>query len=341
MKKPTIHDIARELNITFSTVARALRNHPGISEATKAAVRQMAEKLNYRQNKLASSLRSGNTYIIGVIVPSLHVSFFSSVVHGIEKVMNENGYSILLYQSNELLQQEIRGIDTFLQSHVDGIISSVTLETEAYSHYEEIKNRNIPLIFFDRAIAALETPAVTIDDYQGGFIATEHLIQQGYRRIVHITAEQSLPIFKERLRGYQDALQRYGIPVQEELILQGQFSLEYGRACVQQLREQGIAFDAVFALEDYTAMGVIQQLLAYGVKIPEETGVIGFANEAFGALVQPGLSTIDQQTVKMGQEAARLFLKQIRDKQGTEGRPPEQIVLAPGLIVRGSSRRMG
>ncbi|HEU4553176.1 MAG TPA: LacI family DNA-binding transcriptional regulator [Chitinophaga sp.] len=338
MKKTTIHDIARELNITFSTVARALRNNPAISEATRAAVHRTAEKLNYRQNKLASSLRSGNTHVIGVIVPSLHVSFFSSVVHGIEKVMNENGYSILLYQSNEMVQQEIKGIDTFLQSRVDGIISSVTLETTQYAHYEDIKKRNIPLIFFDRTLAALDTPSVTIDDYQGGFMATEHLVQQGYRRIVHITAAQDIPIFKERLRGYKDALHRYQIPVREELILQGQFSIEYGRSCIKQLREQGIAFDAVFALEDYTAMGVIQQLQAYNIKIPREAGVIGFANEAFGALVHPGLSTVDQQTVKMGQEAARLFLKTIQDKQAA-GRPAEKIVLKPILIVRESSRR--
>lgn len=339
MKRTTIHDIARELNITFSTVARALRDHPAISEATKAAVRKTAEKLNYHQNKLASSLRSGNTHIIGVIVPSLDVSFFSSVVHGIEKVMNENGYSILLYQSNELLRQEKRGIDTFLQSRVDGIICSVSLETDRYEHYEEIKRRNIPLIFFDRDVAALETPAVTINDYKGGFIATEHLIQQGYERIVHITAAQGLPIFKERLRGYKDALKRYKIPVRRELILKGEFSLEFGRSCISMLREKNIPFDAVFALEDYTAMGVIQQLQEYKVKVPKETGVIGFANESFGALVSPGLSTIDQQTVKMGQEAARLFLKMIRHKQEEEEMPADKLVLDPVLIIRGSSAR--
>jgi len=339
MKRITIHDIARELNITFSTVARALRDHPAISEATKAAVRKTAEKLNYHQNKLASSLRSGNTHIIGVIVPSLDVSFFSSVVHGIEKVMNENGYSILLYQSNELQQQEKKGIDTFLQSRVDGIICSVSLETDQYGHYEEIKKRNIPLIFFDRDVAALETPAVTINDYKGGFIATEHLIQQGYERIVHITATRGLPIFKERLRGYKDALKRYKIPVRKELILQGEFSLEFGRSCIRMLREKDIPFDAVFALEDYTAMGVIQQLQEYKVKVPKETGVIGFANESFGALVSPGLSTIDQQTVKMGQEAARLFLKMIRHKQEEEQMPADKLVLDPVLIVRGSSAR--
>jgi len=339
MKRTTIHDIARELNITFSTVARALRDHPAISEATKAAVRKMAEKLNYQQNKLASSLRSGNTHIIGVIVPSLDVSFFSSVVHGIEKVMNENGYSILLYQSNELQQQEKKGIDTFLQSRVDGIICSVSLETDQYGHYEEIKKRNIPLIFFDRDVAALETPSVTINDYKGGFIATEHLIQQGYERIVHITAARGLPIFKERLRGYKDALKRYKIPVRKELILQGEFSLEFGRSCIRMLREKDIPFDAVFALEDYTAMGVIQQLQEYKVKVPRETGVIGFANESFGALVSPALSTIDQQTVKMGQEAARLFLKMIRHKQEEEQMPADKLVLDPVLIVRGSSAR--
>lgn len=339
MKKTTIHDIARELNITFSTVARALRDHPAISETTKAAVRKTAEKLNYRQNKVASSLRSGRTNIIGVIVPSLHVSFFSSVVHGIEKIMNENGYSILLYQSNESVNQEIKGIETFLLSRVDGIISSITLETEAYEHYDEIKKRSIPLVFFDRAIEALDLPSVTINDYKGGFIATEHLIKQGYKRIVHITAEQNIQIFKERLRGYVDALKTYHIPLRKELIIQGRFSLEFGKSCIHRLREQDIAFDAVFALEDFTAMGVMQQLQQYKIKIPKEVGVIGFANESFGALVRPGLSTIDQQTVKMGQEAAKVFLKMIKHKRHSEHALPEKMVLEPILIIRESSDR--
>lgn len=339
MKKITILDIAKELNVTFSTVARALNDHPAISDATKKAVRETAERLNYRQNKIASSLRSGRSNVIGVIVPSLRVTFFSSVVSGIEQVMNANGYNILLYQSNELSSQENKGIETFLQSRVDGIIASITTQTTDYSSYREIVAKKIPLFFFDRMIDSLNAPSVTIDDYKGGFIATEHLIRQGYSRILHITADRDISIFKERLRGYVDALQYYNLPVDEELIVKGNFSLEFGKAVIREARLKELPFDAVFALEDYTAMGVLQQLLESGVKIPDEVGVIGFANEAFGSLVTPALSTIDQQTILMGKEVAKLFLQTKSKEAAPPAEMPEKIVLDPLLIIRASSKR--
>ena len=336
LKKITILDIAKELNITFSTVARALNDHPAISVATKKAVRETATRLNYRQNKLASSLRSGRSNIIGVIVPNLHVSFFSSVVSGIEKVMNENGYNILLYQSNESQKHEADGIGTFLKSRVDGIISSVTTETHN-EVYQEIKNRNIPLMFFDRELPELGVSSVIIDDYAGGFIATEHLIKQGYQRILHITAEKDILIFRERLRGYIHALKHYNLEVDEALIVKGDFSLQFGKDAVRETQTNGLIYDAIFALEDYTAMGAMQALKELGIKIPEEVGVIGFANEEFGSLVSPALSTMDQQTGKMGEETARIFLNQL--KNDGEKYLPEKVVLEPILVERESTRK--
>ncbi|WP_262246615.1 LacI family DNA-binding transcriptional regulator [Parapedobacter soli] len=338
MKKVTILDIAKELNITFSTVARALNDHPAISVATKKAVRETADRLGYRPNKVASSLRSGKTKIIGVLVPRLDVSFFSSVVHGIEGVMNENGYTILLYQSQESIKQENRGIDTFLRSRVDGIIASISLETEDDGGFMEIKERNIPLAFFDRVPLGLDVPSVTIDDYKGGFMATEHLIQAGYRRIVHINQYRNINIFNERLRGYLDALKQHGLPIDERLIIKGDFSLEFGRSCVRGLLEQGVDFDAVFTLEDFTAMGVVQELKAAGKRIPDEVGVAGFANEAFTSLVSPTISTVDQRTVEMGEAVAHLFLKLLK-KGDYYKHKPEKIVLEPKLLVRESSAR--
>ncbi|ALI97737.1 LacI family DNA-binding transcriptional regulator [Rufibacter tibetensis] len=336
-KKTTIHDIARELDVTFSTVARALNDHPAISAATKVAVLETAKRLNYQQNKLASSLRSGRTNVIGIIVPSLDTSFFSSVVHGIERVMNENGYSMLLYQTGESLSQEKKGIETFLQSRVDAIISSVSGEVEVREFYEQISKRQVPLLFFDRAINDLPVPSVTINDYQAGFVATEHLISQGYKSIAHFTSDQNLTIFKERYRGYHDALQKYNLPLQENMIFKGKLSLDFGKASVQQLLDQQVPFDAVFAAEDYTAMGALQVLLEKGVKVPEEIGIMGFANEAFGAFVTPSLSTVDQQTIRMGEETAHLLLKLIGTKD-YYGATPERLVLDPILLPRGSSQ---
>ena len=339
MKRVTILDIAKELDVTFSTVARALNDHPAISVATKKAVRETADRLGYRPNKVASSLRSGKTKIIGVLVPRLDVSFFSSVVHGIESVMNENGYTVLLYQSQESIKQESRGIDTFLRSRVDGIIASISLETEDNGEFMEIRDRNIPLAFFDRVPSGLNVPSVTIDDYRGGFMATEHLIRKGYRRIVHINQYRNINIFNERLRGYLDALEQYGVPVDERLIIKGDFSLEFGRQCVRELLSEGVAFDAVFTLEDFTDLGVMQELQAAGKRIPEEVGVVGFANEAFTSLVSPPISTVDQCTVAMGEEVARLFLKLLK-KGDYYQHKPEKIVLEPELLIRKSSDRL-
>lgn len=338
MKRITILDIAKELNITFSTVARALNDHPAISAVTKKAVRETADRLGYRPNRVASSLRSGKTKIIGVLVPRLDVSFFSSVVHGIEGVMNENGYTILLYQSQESIKQENRGIDTFLRSRVDGIIASISLETENNGGFVEIKDRNIPLAFFDRVPLGLDVPSVTIDDYRGGFMATEHLINAGYRRIVHINQYRNINIFNERLRGYLDALKQYQLPVDESLIIKGDFSLGFGQRCVRELLEKNVEFDAIFTLEDFTAMGVVQELKAAGKRIPGEVGVVGFANEAFTSLVSPAISTVDQRTVEMGEEVARLFLKLLK-KGDYYKHKPEKIVLEPKLLVRRSSDR--
>lgn len=338
MKKITILDIAKELGITFSTVARALNDHPAISVSTKKAVRETAERLGYQPNKVASSLRSGKTQIIGVLVPRLDVSFFSSVVHGIESIMNERGYTLLLYQSQESAQRERKGIETFLRSRVDGIIASISLETETGDDFAEIKKRNTPLAFFDRVLQQLEVPTVTTDDYRGGFMATEHLIQAGYRRIVHINQYSNINIFNERLRGYLDALKQYDLPIDERLLIKGDFSLEFGRQCVRDLLAGGVEFDAVFTLEDFTAMGVVQELKSAGVRIPEDVGVVGFANEAFTNLVSPTISTVDQRTVEMGEEVARLFLG-LLEKGDYYNHKPIQIVLQPKLLIRESSNR--
>ncbi|MXV49475.1 substrate-binding domain-containing protein [Pedobacter sp. HMF7647] len=335
-RKVTIHDIARELNTTVSTVSRALNDHPAISTNTKTLVRDMAKKLNYSQNRLASSLRSGKTYNIGILIPSAELHFFGSVVHGIEKVLNENGYNILLYQSGEQYNQEVKGVQTFLQSQVDGIIASIAFETKNFDHFLEIKKQNKPLVFFDRSNSELKVPSVTIDDYKGGYIATEHLIKQGYRRIAHISAKQRIKIFEDRLRGYKDALKAYGIAVNEDLIAYGDVSLESGKECTALLLSKKP--DAIFAVEDFTALGALQKLKESGVDVPGKIGIIGFANESFSQYVTPSLSTIEQQTIKMGEEAARLFLE-LADKEKRYASAPNTIVLDPILLARESSRR--
>ena len=195
--KATIADIAKELNTTPATVSRALNNHPRISEETKRSVQQAASRLNYKRNKVASSLRSGKTHLIGVIIPSAEINFFGSVVHGIESVANLHGYNVLLYQSNESRESEEKGLESFLSARVDGILISIAKDTMDYSHLQQIKSRGVPIVFFDRANDDLGIDSVVIDDYKGAFLATQHLITQGYGRIAHIAGPQHLKNFYE------------------------------------------------------------------------------------------------------------------------------------------------
>jgi LacI family transcriptional regulator len=336
--KTTIHDIAKELQVTPSTVSRALNNHHSISEATKKAVTKTAQKLNYSHNRIASSLRLGRTKILGVIVPSAEINFFGSVVHGIEKVAKEKGYSILIFQSNEQEDFEKQGVDTFLRSRVDGVLASIAKETTHLSHFFEIKNRRVPLVLFDRANDDLGVPSVVVDDFAGAFKATQHLIEQGCKRIAHIGGQQHIPIFKQRLKGYTAALKKAGLPCDKQLVVYGDVSIEAGRKCMNGLLQLPNPPDGVFAVEDFTALGALQAMKEAGIKVPEDVAIIGFANEAFGAYITPSLSTVDQQTIRMGEEAAHIFFDHTGQKDFYKTAPAKK-VLEPVLVYRGSSTR--
>ncbi|MFL5808547.1 MAG: LacI family DNA-binding transcriptional regulator [Flavisolibacter sp.] len=336
--KATIGDIARELNVTPSTVSRALNGHAAISDATKLAVTRTAKKLKYSPNRIASSLRLGKTRIVGVIIPSAEINFFGSVVHGIEKIASENDYNVLLYQSNEQVGFEKKGVETFLRARVDGVLASLSKETTDFSHYKEIKSRGVPLIFFDRVNEDIGVPSVVVDDYLGAFKATQHLIDQGCRHIAHIAGQQHVAIFRQRLRGYTDALKKNGLPVDKTIIKNGNVTIESGMACMRELLAQPLVPDGVCAVEDFTALGAVQALKAAHKKIPEDVAVIGFANESFGQYITPSLSTVDQQTIKMGEAAARLFFSQC-DKKSFYKTIPMKTILEPVLIYRESSLR--
>jgi LacI family transcriptional regulator len=338
LERITIADIAKELNVTAATVSRALNNHPGISNETKQKVTEVAGRLNYRANKIASSLRSGKSHAIGVLIPSAEINFFGSVIHGIEYMANRHGYNVLIYQTNESRDYEVKGIETFLSARVDGILISIAKETSDYSHLTEIKKRGIPIVFFDRAVDDLGISSVVVNDYQGGFSATEHLIKQGYKRIAHISGPQHIKIFNDRLKGYMGALQANKIKVDFDLIYSGNVTIEAGKMAIKYFLETEKKTDAVFAVEDFTALGALKELKDSGIKIPEEFGVVGFANELFGEHITPSLTTIDQQTVTMGKESFKLLLDMIAHK-GNKENMPQKIILDTIPIFRKSSLR--
>jgi LacI family transcriptional regulator len=336
--KATITDIARALNVTPSTVSRALNDHTAISSSTKEAVHKIAKSLNYHPNRVASSLRLGKSKIIGVIIPSAEMNFFGSVVHGIEKIASDNDYNVLIYQSNELEAIEQKGVRTFLRSRVDGVLASISKETRNLAHFEELKQQGVPLVLFDRVNEDLNVPAVSIDDFKGAYEATEHLIQQGCSRIAHIAGPQHVSIFRQRLDGYKEALRANGFSIDEELIVAGALTIETGYSCMSQLAGLKNKPDGVFAAEDFSALGAMKALKEAGIRIPDEAAVIGFANEVFGEHITPSLSTIDQQTIRMGEEAAKLYFELSKDNTFYK-KPPKKIVLNPVLHARHSSLR--
>ncbi|WP_281636177.1 LacI family DNA-binding transcriptional regulator [Flavobacterium marginilacus] len=335
--KITINDIAKELGIAPATVSRALSNHPEISASTKKKVKAAAERLDYRPNKIASSLRSGKTKIIGVLIPTAEHLFFGSVIHGISNLASQHGYDVLIYQSNENEEFEKKGIDTFIGARVDGILVSISKNTTDFSHFESVKKKNIPIAFFDRTNDDLEISSVCTDDYMGAFMATESLIKSGYQRIAHISGPQQIKAFTERIRGYKAALNEYNINFDQNLIYSGDISIEAGRKGVQYFLELEKKPDAVFATEDFTALGALKELKEREINVPNQFGVMGFCNDLFSEHITPSLSTVDQKTVQMGEEAFNLIYELI-SKKG-EKINLQRRILTPALILRQSSNK--
>ncbi|RYY39136.1 MAG: LacI family transcriptional regulator [Chitinophagaceae bacterium] len=272
------------------------------------------------------------------MIPSAEINFFGSVIHGIEKVATEQGYNVLIYQSNESEEWERRGVDTFLRSQVDGVLASIAKQTTDTAHWEALQKQGVPIVLFDRVNALLPVPSVSIDDRLGAYRATRHLAEQGYRHIAFIGGQPHVPIWQQRLQGYHDALADCGLKAAAAWVKHGDVSIESGAACMEALLQQKKKPDAVCCVEDFTALGALQVLRANGISVPHEVGLVGFANETFGAHITPSLTSIDQQTIRMGEEAARLFFE-LSANDRFYGADVRRLVLEPKLIIRESSQR--
>lgn len=337
-KKITIWDIANKLNITASTVSRALSDSPRISAETKKAVLKMAKHLNYEPNQIASALRSGKSKLIGVIIPSADRAFFSSVVRGIEEIANTLEYRVIICQSYDDPNKEIETIGALISARVDGIFASTGKKTVNFGHYQKIIDKGIPLILFDRGSLDLKVSQVVIDDYQGAYNAVKHLIDQGCNRIAHFTTIIKISIYKDRLRGYLDALRDAGIPVLDELIIESDLQLEDGRNSMELLLKLNERPDAVFSSSDFGAMGAMQVLKENNIKIPDQVALVGFSNEPFTSYTDPPLSSVDQMSLTMGKITAEAFFDEL--KTGKANFIPQKTVLSPQLIIRGSSKKI-
>ncbi len=335
-KEITIHDLARELNISASTVSRALNNNPKISPKTRKKIQDLATKLGYRPNTVASNLRTQKTYTIGIIVPLINRHFFSSVISGIEDYASEAGYNVVIAQSRDTFLKEEAISQSFYNSRVDGVIISIAMETNKTDHLEVFTNKNIPLVFFDRAVENINAHKITVDDYACGYNATKHLIEQGYKNIGHIGGPINLHTYKNRLLGFKDALTDSGLEVHENLIIHNRLTKEDGRKAFSQLLQENPQPDAFFCGNDTSALSAIIFCKEKGIKVPEEIGIVGFSNEPFSELVTPPITTIKQPGIEMGQTACKLLIEQIENKGEGEF---NNLVLPAELIVRESSLR--
>lgn len=334
-ERATIHDIAKKLNITASTVSRALKDHPRISAETKKAVQKIAQKLNYQPNNIAAALRNGKSKILGIIVPMVDRSFFSSVIRGIEEIANGANYNVMICQTYENPEKEIATVEALLNARVDGIIASHAKNTLNFDHFLKVKERGIPLILFDRSNDELEVSNVVIDDFLGAYKATEHLIQQGCIRIAHFTNTRKISIYKERLRGYREALLNNNLAYDESLVVASDLQLEDGRYSMLQLLKLNEIPDGVFSASAYGILGALQILKENGIKVPEEVALVGFSNEPFTSFTDPSLSTVEQHSMRIGNTAAEIFLEEVSDT--VKKFIPQKIVLKPELIIRQSS----
>ena len=330
-------DLARELNVSMTTISRALSDHFSIGPAMKQKVLKLAKKYNYQPNHLASALRKGKSKLLGVVVPYIEGRFFPSVVHGIETAASKAGYNVIICQSNEDVAQERRSLDSLLSAQVAGVLVSLSRTTRDYQHFDQLRSRGVPSVYFDRVMEGDDVNAVVLDDREGGYLATRHLLAQGCRRVAHLAGPQHLNIYKNRRQGYFDALRAAGLPEDERLVIYTDMLQEQGAAGLRQLLALPNPPDAVFAAGDFSALGAMQEARRQGLRVPDDVAIAGFSNESFTLVAEPNITTVDQRCEEMGQAAVRLLLEAI-DSKGVAF-APRQVSLRPELLVRGSSLR--
>ncbi len=334
--EPTIHDIARELKISASTVSRALNDNPRISQKTKDKIKAVADSLGYRPNTLASNLRNKKSNTIGIVVPLINRHFFSSVISGVEDVAYKAGYNVVISQSNDKADKEANIVHSMFLNRVDGLIISIGMQTDSFDHLKLFRKKNIPLVFFDRAVPEIEADKIMVDDRAGGFKVTQHLIDQGYKRIAHVGGPQNLLIYQLRLKGYVEALEKNGVAYDESLVLTSTLTSEEGIVAVKKLMGQPQPPDAIFCANDTIALSAMIYLRDNGVRIPQDMGIVGFSSEPSSKVVSPPITTIVQPGFEMGQKAAELIIRQIENK---EKKTFYTIVLPTELEIRDSSNR--
>ena len=334
-KEVTIYDIAQKLELSSATVSRALKNHPAINKNTRKKIQDAAKELGYRHNTFASNLRKQQTNTIGVIVHELNSNFITSVLAGIEKVTTEAGYDLIIAHSSESFEKEAANALNLFHKRVDGLIASLAFDTEGLDHYKPFTDRSIPVIFFDRVEENSDSTKVIIDNYRCGYKATQHLIEQGCKRIVLVTANLKRNVYAQRYQGYKDALFDNDIPFNENYLLIKDLSEQCGIEAALEILKMTPRPDGAFITNDFSAAVCMQRLKELGIRIPEDIAVVGFNNDAIGKIVEPQLTTIDYPGMEIGESAAKNLINHLTEVSNI--RHTQTIVIRSHLVIRASS----
>ena len=342
MKTVTLKDIANQLNISITTVSKALKNYPDVSKKTKGKVKELAKTLNYRPNTFAVNLRTKESKTIGLIIPVIVHHFFSNVIKGIVSQAEKKGYLVIILQSNESYELEKKQIDLLISQRVDGILISLANETADFKHINEVINQGKPIVMFDKIAKIVNCSKVIIDDRKAAYMATQHLIDIGCKRIAHFRGALLPQNSIDRFLGYKKALLDNNLPYDPSLVYIcecGDMSFEEGKENAKQLLEDHNDVDGIFINTDLVAIGAMTELQQRGVRIPEDISIVGFSNWFMSSVISPSLTTINQPGFEMGKSAFKQLFKEIKALKKKKSKPSKIITLETELIKRESTKQ--
>lgn len=335
MPHASIKDIARILNLSTSTVSRALRGSYDINADTQRRVLALAEQLNYRPSNQAIGLVKRKTLTLGIVVPAIDNEFFSNAIHGMEESAYKLGYHVIINQTHDLYEREVRIVDEMIKARVDGVIISLAHGTEDFGHLKRLQELQVPMVLFDRICDVIQAHKVINDNFQGAYKATSHLIARGYQRIAHLAGPESIKLAHERLNGYYAALRDAGRPVDKQYVIRTPFYREESRKAAHALLALPQPPDAIFGVSDNVAIGALLAARDLGLEVPRQLGLVGFSNLSVSSVLTPALSTVHQPAREMGLKAAELLIQTLEDPGLIE--KPRIEIFPTTLIVRAST----
>ncbi len=338
-KKITIYDLAKRINYSPSTISRALNDDKTISKKATKLIKEAAAEMGYRRNTLAASLRNSKTNTIGIMISRINRPFIASLISGVEDHARKEGYNVIISQSDDIYENEVNNAKVLFDSRISGLIVSLAMETQDFSHFQQFVDQRVPIVFVDRVPEEFNSYKVLIDNYAAGYKATKHLIEQGCKRIAHFAGAQYRNIYKDRMNGYLDALKEHNLPIDKDLIIKFKtLSFEEGHKAAKKLLSMNPAPDGLFSSNDTAAVSAIMYAKKNGVKIPQDLAVIGFNDDPMASIVDPPLSSITHPAYHMGKISAQRVLN--HSEENYDSNVSEMTILSTDLVIRESSKKL-